>query len=381
MIYILPFISVIFLQSLAYDPPNNYCEQTFTICGKVPYCTDGKQFATKNKTFEYDKYVKDKIVGILNYMRNVVACGDPPLVNDFKQNLPKGKKMQEIAWSEELEWAAQYYVFTTQTCIETPNFPYPFLWKVEFPLKAEFKYFHAITKHFSKIFAKYKELNILKILEYTEEENKTGKNIENSPKTKRQVDENQDFIDFVNLLSDKISLIGCASIEKAESTFTTCVVDSKLNDHSQIYEKSDESGSGCETLNDIWKCLCGTSEKATEAPVTNLSTEVSEITNIPVAEVIEIERNPIISIKPTCPTRKPRIIKFTSPSKRIVLIQKPKSTLRYVKYNPKTIVNVRRIPKPEFAVPGPFFCEDDRAANHFAGLSIIFVPIVIIISI
>lgn len=336
-ISIILVFAVVFVTAQAlYEPPKSFCESIKkNICPEHPSCiqveatTESKQDKDEEedddenepetepaKPLEYDSFLKEKLVRMVNYVRNAVACGEPPLVNFANQTLPKAAKMQLVNWDDELEWAANLFVMADEEidagCKITPTFRN----LVEMDHETENPYFdyqkHSKLWNFiSEMFPSFLFLSVKAIEMY--EDNEENDFLEEPTDTdyfREQVGNempqnstNSSYF-LAHLLNDNVDKMGCASkivsTEKGKmSVVTKCLFSEKVRQGSAIYKSSMVSGSSCEKLHSELKCLCSNEELETKSdvPVT------FSYTNVPI-RIKPTEIIPIVHHRhsPTCPT-------------------------------------------------------------------------------
>lgn len=360
-------ISIIFIVTVTiftvqaeYRPPRSFCDSISRFCKEHPYCAPAEEEVTsapeppkkgeaaenptddrkkredgsttsnttteapppeeEKEPYEYDSFLKEKFVRMVNYVRNEVACGEPALVNFANQTLPKAAKMQEVAWDEELEWAAGLFLKNSDIpdeCKVTPS--YRNLVEVK---DTEAKLF--LFEHYSKLwyylvdlFPSFVFLSAKAIEVYGDDDN----DFLEVPKYKdpflEQVGGLEGDIEkakmLINILNERVSKMGCATVHMSNETGkinlnTLCLLSENITRGAPVYKSSMVPGSGCERLHPEMKCLCGIEEEVTtiKPPVNNMPT-----TNMPIRpkpwEHVHVERH-----RPTCPTVI-RVLKTTRP--------------------------------------------------------------------
>uniref|UniRef100_T1GMV8 SCP domain-containing protein n=1 Tax=Megaselia scalaris TaxID=36166 RepID=T1GMV8_MEGSC len=95
-----------------------YCGGTLKHTGLL-----GKTPTKVNLTKAMKQYILDRH----NELRNIIACGEPRMINIAKEVFPKAAHMVKFHWSTELEWAANLNGVTcsmSQNCPHTVKFPF-----------------------------------------------------------------------------------------------------------------------------------------------------------------------------------------------------------------------------------------------------------------
>lgn len=277
IIYILLFILTIKV-ICEYSPPADFCDSLIGKCDAHPYCILKRengtlQYETDNgypKKFKYNHYLKDKLVRMFNYFRNIFACGDPPFRNLNNDVIPKAAKMQSVIWNEELEWLSEFLVhkkfLTTRIqCMVTPSFP-----KCQILDNTDkLAFFH----HYSHIwdplyvpFAGFLVMNISylhyyrKIFPLIPLDPKSDLNLQIGSIEYNQEDIAQNAHYWAQFLGENVTAIGCTSLhddfKDGIYTLSTVCLLNDLTMMKPIYSISETPGSECKSKHPEYKCLC-----------------------------------------------------------------------------------------------------------------------------
>lgn len=132
---ILIFLNVVLwdLGQCAFTPSADFCSKMS--CKKNDHLFCGGKLkhngylGTTPKKVELTDNLKTLILDKHNELRNILACGEPKVVNIAGQTFPKPAKMPKVIWSEELEWLADFNGRTCASqhdeCMQTPNYKTP----------------------------------------------------------------------------------------------------------------------------------------------------------------------------------------------------------------------------------------------------------------
>lgn len=361
--FIFIFFNIISLQRLAYEPPPEFCFNE-----NLPKCEDKLQCDYEanhsRKRYQFDTHIRHKFVGMLNHLRNIVACGSPPLMNYLNETFPKSRNMTEIVWNYELEWSAKFLDEKKNFkggCFKTPSFPNAYAFVLYHEVDNEFELHYSLTQYFSHLYLLLKRLSLRNIEEYNSIVKPLLRNESNITYVGNSI---TDLKTLQNLLNDRITQIGCATKlheydittynpDNKTDTTTVCMVDKILEGNSSIYNQSEKAGSGCEVRHYVWKCLCVNSKTLKEIKESEQAT--SEVTNKPIKpRPDEMENDPIITIRPTCPNNSSYILRV--PIKRKLVHDMSRNAKRF-----PMLSKIRTTPR----IIGPFFCEDDVAVKPF----------------
>lgn len=250
-----------------YEPPPSFCESIKDVCSKHPYCQEqAKEKQLNVKKCQYDSILKEKFVRMLNSMRNIVACGDPPLLNFRNETLPKAAMMSAVTWDDELAWLAELYMIHRSTpteCLITPNYR-------NTDHLSEVNKNYTIYQFYSKLwgflvndFTTFLYLNEKVIKSYSNKDF-LKKPEDLSPYIYRVGDKffvGNGPTNLIRLLNDKVTKIGCSSLDMSTNPDkimlnTACFFNGKVLEGSSIYETSKCPGSACQKLHPELECLC-----------------------------------------------------------------------------------------------------------------------------
>lgn len=265
-----------FIPANTFVPPDEFCENATKVCGpnKHLFCGGSLEHTgvlgkVPNK-IELNNAMKQVILRKHNELRNIIACGEPVVMNVAHEIFPKAAKMPKLTWDNELEWMADLNAKTCafdHDCALSENFftPGQIIGRASSVLPQKTRKF--LTEILNFHFAEYLNTPLDVIDKYSEKviQNPIDDAHAKIIKRSKLVKETSKIVKNKNLatiINDKIEKVGCAFYECGKvknmsfSFYIVCNYGQRALFDTPIYEKSDIPGSKCSKKSTRFCCLC-----------------------------------------------------------------------------------------------------------------------------
>lgn len=260
----------------SYAPPTRFCDDMEALClgfGQAHLACGGildhnAELGTTPLKIEVDEQL---YLDLHNELRNMIACGEPKMMNLAGEIFPRAFRLQKFVWDEELAWAAN---LNAKTCSGFPDCKLTHTHRFvgqNLGLRISYQP-HDITeliKHVIKgWFLEYLNTPVSIVDSYSHDTIKADEQftfndmhkIEHILKDKSLLRENSHFAEIIR---DRSNRLGCALYSCGESEtgmpfsyYMVCNYQSMNIEGSTVYTRADISGSGCEVRSKEYTCLC-----------------------------------------------------------------------------------------------------------------------------